>query len=95
MYYVGMIYMGIGSSSTILEDIDPNTFEVLPWGYIKDNQHIYYFDKKTKHLTKLSNVNKDSFEVLTNGYAKDKFYVFRYGELLPEINPNDFKVPTK
>lgn len=65
-----------------LENVDPNTFEILDDYFFKDKEHVYfyetyrvsqdYFTTKRKSVLPLKNADPTSFVVLGEGYAKDK-----------------------
>ncbi len=53
----------------IIEDLDPNTFELLDAAYVRDKSHVFFLYDKLE-------VDRDSFRLLGKGYSLDKNYVY-------------------
>jgi len=68
-------------STTRIKEADYNTFEVLKYGYAKDNENVYYDNLESPcnecihvdfEVQVLKGANPDTFTVLNELYAKDK-----------------------
>jgi len=64
---------------------NPAAFTLLPWGYAKDDAHVYYDQAIVKQAL------PDSFAVLGDGYARDERHVFWRNQLL-KTRVRDFAV---
>lgn len=63
----------------------PDTFSVLPWGYAKDCDHVYY-----EHWV-VKKANPNTFVVLKDGYAHDNKHVY-LGDRMFEADAKSFTV---
>ncbi len=71
VYYYGSISMEPVFNNLLKSDIDPETFELINTGYVKDKNAVYYFGR---YITD----DIENFKYLGNRYARDKdnFYIF-------------------
>lgn len=69
VYYLGKL----------LEDVDSESLVLLGWGYLTDEDEVYFLSESSKTLIKMEEVDRLSFEVLEDGYAQDVNRKYRNG----------------
>lgn len=69
---------------SILTEADKNSFEELPYNWVRDNKNYFYLGKKIT-------VDYSSFEILEYYYAKDKNHVYYRSEIISEADPKTFR----
>jgi hypothetical protein len=78
---------GVGGSEKI-EGVDTKTFKELDYGYVKDNNHVFYCGPECDVIT-MADVN--TFEALGEFYAKDIKNIYQGYEIL-DVDYNSFKI---
>jgi hypothetical protein len=77
-----------GAIAKVIENTDPQTFEVLGNNYSKDKNSVYSKDKL------MPNADLDSFKLLKHHYAKDEANVYYGDKILTDADPSTFKIIT-
>ncbi len=70
----------------VLNDTDPNQFQLIGPVCSKSPTSVYCFEKE------VVNADASSFEHVWRGYYKDKSHVYYLGEPLNEVDPNTFEL---
>jgi hypothetical protein len=77
--------------------VDEKTFVSLDKQFFKDKNHVYYWkwtvpgETKEKVLNIIVGVDLDTFEQIGGDYSKDKNHVYYEHEVMPDVNPKDFR----
>jgi DKNYY family len=72
------------SRCKLIPEADVTSLEILPQDYLRDRQHVFYFDSI------IPDANPATFKVINLSYSKDQKHVFYQTRILHDANPEKF-----
>jgi hypothetical protein len=81
---------GIIANDIRIDSADVNTFWILRYGYSADKDHVYMIEDAS--LKVLAGIDPKTFRVVSRYYTMDASRVYWRGKVLPDSDPENFKI---